>query len=443
MPASIPLGRSGQTRRIALIAGLALLLSLALVWALVDRAVAGFAPSSVVRDALQRRLPGLAAPLQLLRPATPLLDVSALLAWRPLPVAAGLSSLQVRDVAGLRHAMASAQAGDVIELAAGDYPITETLETAAGGQAQAPIIVRGLPGARLLVRTAIGLRVSQPWWVIEGLALDAQCRAPGCELAVQVIGSGRQLRLQQLQLRNFNTAVQVRGDAGSWPDGGSVHDSLFLNDAPTRGGASALALDVVGASQWRFEGNRVLGIARATGAGKDDGVAYAVRLRGGGEGGQIERNLIVCASTDAFRSAVGPQIAIGLGSGGTIGRHQRDPAQGLEQQHVRIANNLVANCSDVAIDIHRSAEVLVAHNSLLSSGGIALRGPGASAELLANLTSGAWYPRRGTLLTGGRNLRWRPQAGEVLAALREAREAVPKPADGEQAAGADTQWLLP
>jgi hypothetical protein len=432
--------RRGQTRRFALVFALLVLLGLLLSWVLVDRALAGLPPSSVVRDALQARAPVLAAPLQWLKPAASPLDVTALMAWRPAPVAAGLSSMQVRDVDGLRAAMAAAQAGDVIELAAGDYLIDEALETAAGGQAQAPIIVRGAAGARLLVRAALGLRVSQPWWVLEGLVVEGRCPPPGCDLALLVQGSARQLRLQQLTLRNFTTAIRVRGSEGNWPDHGSVRDSLFLNEAPA-GAAAVRTLDLLGASHWRFEGNRVFGVGR--GQAQGGGTAYALRLRGGGEGNQIERNLIVCAPGETFRSGVGPQVAIGLGSGGTSGRQRRDPSQGLEQQRGRVAHNLIANCSDVAVDIHRSADIQLLHNNLLSSGGIALRGPGASAELVANLTSGAWYPRRGTLLIGGRNLRWRPQSGEVLAALREARAVVPKPADGEQAAGADTRWLLP
>lgn len=415
---------SVRRRKLLLAASLAAALLFA-AWCWVDRAVAGLPPASVVRDGLLRR--GL--PLGWLRASPARLDVRALQAWRPALPTEAVASLPVRDIAGLRQALAAARAGDVIELQSGDYPLESPLETSAAGLPQAPIVVRGLAGARLLVRAPLAMRVTQPWWVLEGLQFESHCPG-GCALGIELQGGARQLRMQQLQLRDFATAIQVHGDEGSWPDHGALLDSLIVQQAPVDGEPGATALDLLGASHWRVEGNRVWGSARP------EGLSYAIRLRGGGERNRIERNLLICAP--------GPSVGaqqVGIGVGGQTAARQRRAA--LEQQRSLLAHNLVLNCNDAAVDVQAASEIELRHNSLLASGGILLRGVGSSAELVANLSSGAWYPRRGTLLGGARNRRWSPQSTELLAALREARDTLPAPPPGEAMVGADTRWLLP
>gem|GEM_PF-6564984 len=327
--------------------------------------------------------------------------------------------MRVSDADGLRRALAAAQAGDVIELAPGDYPITSTLSPAAGGLPQAPIMVRGQPGARLLSRTAVVLRLAQPHWMLEGLSIEGDCQpANRCETGLQLLGNARQLRLQQLQLKGFNTAILVRGDAGNWPDQGRLSDSLIANATPRSGGSAGVGLDLGGASGWLISGNRFADL------GRDGAVGYALLLRGGGEGNRVERNLISCA-------AGGRQVGIGLGGSRTGTRLMRHPERDLEQLQTQIAHNLVVNCGEAALDLYRSADARVEHNHLLASGGIDLRG-GSSATLVANLSSGAWYPRRGNLLGGNANRRWSPRATELRQALQEAQALAPAGAEGLQ-----------
>jgi hypothetical protein len=310
----------------------------------------------------------------------------------------------------------------------GDYLSRDALEPVGAGLPQAPIVLRGLPGARLLIDGPLGLRLTRPWWVLEGLQIEGRC-AGGCATGLELRGDARHLRLQQLQLRQFGTAIRAQGADDAWPDHGELLDSLIALDAPAVGGG-ATALDLVGASHWQVTGNRVMGAAR-----RGD-ISYAMRLRAGGEGNRIARNLIVCAPHAGFG---GQQLGIAVG-GDTLPRMRRGE---FEQRRAQVLHNLVLNCSDAAIDLQRSVDTELKHNSLLASGGILLRGAGSSAELIANLSSGAWYPRRGTLLGGARNRRWAPQSSELLAALAEARDKLPAAPPGEAPVGADTSWLLP
>lgn len=407
-------------------------------WVVVDRALGGLPPYSAVRDAMSRRAPLLSSPLRWLRPPPAPLDPAAMATWRPAAgePAAGVQHA-VRDLAQLQTAMAAARAGDTIELAAGDYLLDEPLRSQANGWERSPIRLRGQPGARLLLRKGVALDLQHAWWLVEDLHIEARCAAEApCEAAVRVREHASHLLLQRLQFHAFGVAVHATGRDRHWPDHGAVLDSLFVLDGPRAGGVPGQALHLQGGSHWRFAGNRVLGVGRPRG----DGAAYAVLAKGGGEGLVVERNLIVCSPQPM--PGADAQLGIGFGGAGTPARWQRDPEQAVEHQHARVVDNVVSNCSDAAIDLHRSRDIQLLHNTLLASSGIVLRGAGSEAVLRRNLTSGAWYPQGGTLVSGGYNLRWVPAGRSLPEALQQAR-ALPPPAGASQPAGADTRWLLP
>lgn len=409
-----------------------------LAWAMVDRALGALPPFSAVRDAMTRRSPVLSAPLRWLRPAPDPLDLAGLATWRP---AAGVPGEGVHhavsSLEGLRAAMDAARGGDTIELAAGDYPLDEALRSRVDGWEHAPIRLRGQPGARLLLRQGVALDLQNAWWLVEDLRIEGRCAASApCEAGVRVGGQADHVLLQRLQIQGLGVAVRVAGRDPHWPDHGAVLDSLFVLDAPTSGAVAGQALHLQGGSHWRFSGNRVFGVGKPLG----DGAAYAVLAKGGGEGLLVERNLIVCSPQPM--PGADAQLGIGLGGAGTPTRWLRDPDQRFEHQHARVVDNVVSNCSDAAIDLYRSRDILLQQNTLLASSGIVLRGAGSEAVLRRNLTSGAWYPQGGTQVSGGYNLRWVPDGRSLPDALKQAR-ALPAPPGASQPAGADTRWLLP
>lgn len=400
------------------IAAAALLLGLAAVvagWAVNDTPWGEFPPASLVREPLRDRLPAPLAEAAAWLPerAAAPLDVATLPPWHAPARLQRQVTRKVANVSALREAMSQALPGDVIELQPGDHVIKATLVVGQGGRADAPIVLRGAAGARLLSETVEAIKLTQPHWVIEHLEIVGTCaRVTTCEHAIHVVGHAEQVWLSGLQLRNFNAAIKVNGEDGAWPDHGRVTGSLLANDAPRPGDAPSTPFDLVGASDWRFEDNRVWGVAKQGG----DRVAYGAFMKGGGQGGRMERNLVVCAPDVRFQ-AVGHQVGLSFGGGRTDGGTLRDQQTRLEHVQGVAADNVVLNCNDSALDVNESAAIELRNNVLLGSGGVLARGKGSSARWLDGIASRPGYAMPGNELQSSGVRRWTPSSMDAKQVL--------------------------
>ncbi|MFO1251249.1 MAG: chondroitinase-B domain-containing protein [Inhella sp.] len=348
----------------------------------------------------------------------PLLTQALQASWPPpaLPERAPQGRwVWVTDVAALRTAFDQAQAGDVIELQAGDYPIAAYLQTPRAGRAAAPIVLRGRPGARLLAQGVMALKLTQPYWVIEGLHIEGRCRNPAdCEHAMQVAGDAHHSLIQANRLLNFNAAIKVNGERGRWPDHGRVQGNWLENQAPRPGDAPTVAFDLVGASAWTVEDNTVLGYVKGGG----DHISYALFMKGGGQGGRFLRNRVVCAPRPGFQPG-GFQIGISFGGGLTDPKLMRPNVADYEHLDGLAEGNTVLNCNDSSFDVNQSAGVVLRGNRFLGGGGVTVRGKEASAHAEANVGSAALHARRGNRLSVVSHQRWRPETEDAQAALAE------------------------
>lgn len=401
------------------VAGLLLAILLAAAWVWSDAAWSRLPPASLVRSALEQRLPAALSGLARLLPTrdAPRLDVAGLPAWEAPPAVARVVTHKADSTAALRDAMAQALPGDVIELQAGDHVVKETLYAGHAGRPDAPIVLRGAAGARLLSDTVEAIKLTQPHWVVEHLEVVGNCaNAPRCEHAFHIVGQAHDTVLYGLQLRDFNAAIKVNGEDGAWPDGGRVSHSLLANRSPRAGDAPATPFDLVGASQWRFEDNRVWGIAKSGG----NGVAYGAYMKGGGQGGRMERNLVVCAPQAAF-FGVGRQVGLSFGGGRTDPGTLRDKQTRLEHIQGVASGNVVLNCNDTALDVNESDAIELRDNLALGSGGILVRGQGSSAQVFDNVGSRPIFAMPGNELLAQGNRRVAPtdaDAGRLLKTLR-------------------------
>lgn len=403
------------------LAGVGVLLAFGLMvaWVWSDSAWGKLPPASLVRPALERRLPPRLASLAGLMPwrdASPF-DAAGLPAWEAPAKAERVVTRRAGSVAALREAMAQALPGDVIELQAGDHVVTETLHAGRGGRPGAPIVLRGADGARLLSNTVEAIKLAQPHWIVEHLEMIGRCaNAASCEHALHVVGHAHDTWLYALQLRDFNAAIKVNGESGAWPDRGRMSHSLLANRTPRPGGAPATPFDLVGASHWRFEDNRIWGVAKGGG----NAVAYAAFMKGGGQGGRMERNLVVCAPQPAF-AGIGRQVGLSFGGGGTDPGTLRDKQTRLEHVQGVAAGNVVLNCNDTALDVNDSDAIELRGNIALGGGGILVRGRGSSAQAFDNLSSGPIFAMPGNELVAQGNRRVAPadvDAGRLLKTLQ-------------------------
>lgn len=405
---------------VALALLLLLLLPLGLVaaWAWSDSDWAGLPPASVAQARLAQELPALAKVL----PArhAPALDVAGLPAWAPPPPVPRSATRKPANIAELREALKQAAPGEVIELQPGEHLVTSTLYAGGPGLPDAPIVLRGAPGARLLSETTEALKLNQPWWVIEHLDMTGRCARPAaCEHALHIVGAAQHVVLTALRLRDFNAAIKVNGEGGVWPDHGLLAHSLLQNTAPRPGDAPATPFDLVGASFWRVEDSRIWGVAKAGG----NGIAYAAFMKGGGQGGRFERNLVVCAPDAAF-AGVGAQVGLSFGGGKTDPKTLRDPQTQLEHIQGVAEGNTVLNCNDTALDVNDSAGIVLRGNLLLGSGGVTVRGTGANAEYVGNTGSRPAYARPGNQIDARDNRRVTPatrDAAQLIESLKPTR----------------------
>ncbi|MDR0578265.1 MAG: hypothetical protein LBI87_12230 [Candidatus Accumulibacter sp.] len=311
-----------------------------------------------------------------------------------------LPDIHVGSVEELGQAMRAARPGQTIEIRPGRYEIRKRLDTGTAGTAVSPITVRAarIGEVVLAVDASEGIKVSQPHWIFENLDLRGVCGEDRyCDHAFHVVGGAKHTTIRNNRIVDFNAHVKVNGEDGVWPDEGLLQFNTLSNSRPRNTVLSVVFFDLVGANGWRVEDNLVAHFVKSDG----NRVAYGLFMKGNGQGGVIERNLVVC-TLDAI-SQPGVRIGISLGGGGTGDAFCRDGNCRLEYRSARVANNIVAHCNDSGIDVFKSSDALVAYNTLINTGGIDVRGAESSAWVVGNVLDGTIRSRHGALIRQERN----------------------------------------
>lgn len=301
------------------------------------------------------------------------------------PRALGLraDATAVSGVEALRLALAGARPGEVLQLLPGSYRIESTLLTGTAGRAGQPITVRGGPGVRIDAATTEAFKVVQPHWVFEGLHMRGVCvQDHDCEHAFHVAGPAVGTVIRDNRLEDFNAAVKVNGEGGRFPDGGRLEHNDIANRGPRLTERPVSPVDIVGASHWVVSGNRVANFAK-NGSNR---ISYGIFMKGGGQGGRIEGNLVIC--TPAGVSQPGERVGISLGGGGTGSESCRDRQCIVEHQGGQVANNIVAHCNGPGLDVNHATGSELRHNTLINTAGILVRDDPSSATVRANLLDG-------------------------------------------------------
>jgi hypothetical protein len=404
--------RRPARRLLLIVAGLLLVALLAVAWTL-GRAVsrdrdlsslpaelASRTPGELIRRA-QLRLQGHPLPEKLLLPALrwAQLRVERVPAgglptlgkgWQPRNGSSLLAGMETDTVAvatadQLARALAGARAGQTILLGPGRYRVNANLRTGAAGTRARPITVRSdTPEQTVVEFTAIeGFIVDQPYWTFENLHIRGVCEGDGyCEHAFHVVGNAHHTRIRNNLIEDFNAHLKVNGLGDSFPDDGLVERNTITNTRARETHVPVTPIDLVAASRWVVADNLISNFVKADG----DRISYGVFMKGAGDGGRIERNLVVCTPGDV--SVPGQRVGISFGGGGTGKPYCRDLACEAEHTGGVVANNIVAHCNDFGIDVNRAARTLVAHNTLVNTAGIDVRNAPASARIHGNLLEG-------------------------------------------------------
>ncbi len=325
---------------------------------------------------------------------------------------AGAPTRQVATVEALQAALADARAGDTVEIAPGTYRIDSPLFTGRAGEPGRPITLRAarLDSVHLLVTVPIGLVINRPHWLVENLEMRGDCAAQArCEDAIRVIGPAFSTVIRNNRFSEFNVHVKVAGDDGTWPDDGLLQFNAFVNEQPRSTDTTVAAVDIAGADDWQVVDNLVKGSVKSGG----NAISFGVTLSGGGSRGRVERNLVVCTPHGISQPGLRVGISVG-GVGRAKGRSCRDGRCEAEHWDAVVANNVVAHCNDVGIDVNHSQRTLVAFNTLVNTLGVLVREKPSTATVQGILLEGSIRIRNGGELRQDHNLIV-SRLGDVLA----------------------------
>ncbi len=313
---------------------------------------------------------------------------------RPQLASGGRSHL-VKDGAALQRATLHAQAGDTILLAPGIYVLRSRLSQSQDGRPDAPITVRAQrPGDVRLQMSGGTIHQTHAYWIYENLTIEGHCgpRGQPCEHAFHVVGAARHVVIRNNLIRNFSAHIKVNGANGQFPDGGLFQFNTLSND-------TALASDIltpfdlVGASHWVVADNQVSHFIKAS----SHYPSYGLFMKGGGAGGRIERNLVMCAIGGDV-SHGGSRVGISLGGGLTGPRFCPDGRCLFEHKGGVIRNNVIVDCNDVGIDNNRATQSVIAHNTVIRTLGIGLRATPSDATVYGNVVDGPIQARQGSTI---------------------------------------------
>jgi hypothetical protein len=307
--------------------------------------------------------------------------------WFYLPVSSVLAEERpVESPEELEKAVKSAQPGDRIVLLAGRYRLKKIGVGKAGTQ-DAPIILTAQDPMNTKIEThGVELfKVSAPYWIFEGLDISG---GSASDHAFHVVGGADHVQIRGNRVRNFNAAIKGNPEKGGVPDHVVIEDNLFYNETPRKTAKPVTPIDVVGGEGWTIRGNFIADFAK-TGGSK---ITYGAFLKGGGQKGVFERNLVICE----WQHRGGRRVGLSFGGGGYFGC--KDKGCPAEHRSGVMRDNIVMNCPNAeGIYINNAADISLYHNTLYRAYGILLRFPNTSAVLQNNIISGAVVERDGAL----------------------------------------------
>ncbi len=292
-----------------------------------------------------------------------------------------------------RRAIAGAEPGDIITFLPGVYRFTRApLAASHAGTELAAIVVRAeRPGSVTLeVDMSEGVLVSAPHWHFQNLTIKGVCQLhASCEHAFHVVGAASDFRSSNNTIVDFNAHFKINGFNGRFPDHGRIEDNTLRNDSVRNTASPVTPIDLVAASHWRIRRNLISDFVKGSG----DKISYGGYAKGAGSDNIFEQNTVLCEAR--LHGHPGQRVGLSLGGGATGKDFCRDKRCIVEQEQSEIRANLIAACSDDGIYLNSAAASKITHNTLLDTGGIAVRFPASTADIEGNLVDGDIRSRNG------------------------------------------------
>jgi len=304
-------------------------------------------------------------------------------------------TIYLQSAAEIQRAIASAAAGQRLEILPGTYSLDRSILIRASGRPQEPIILRASqPGNVVIEFNALeGFHLQAPNWVFENLVIRGTCKQhSNCEHAFHIVGKASNIVIRNNRIEDFNAQIKVNGLSGNWPDDGLIQFNTIHNNSKRNTSNPVTPIDIVAGSRWVVTDNVISNFIKAGG----DQISYGAYMKGGGTQGRFERNIVICTLENV--SQAGIRVGLSFGGGGTNINACRDGRCVTEHSEGVIAGNVIADCNDFGIYINKSNQTRIVDNILANTYGIDVRFPSASAYVEANTLDGLVRARDGAMI---------------------------------------------
>ena len=339
------------------------------------------------------------------------LAMAALAVWgATAPAAAG--TVPVGSVAELEKAVAQAEPGDTILLAAGTYHVRRRMEIRKGGLPGLPITLRAseLGAARIEVQSSSLFKVFKPYWTFENLDIVGVCSVhDACEHAFQVVAEAGNLVFGNNRMRDFNAMIKGNGETAYrpaptvpagvlYPADVLIEGNFFYNTTRRQTENPVTFVDVVGGHDWVLRQNLIADFSKGEVSPLP---AYGAFFKGSSQGGVMEGNLVICE----WRHGGGARVGLSLGGGGTGSKYCQVEDCPFEHRNGIIRNNVIANCSqEVGIYLNKAEDSRIYNNTLYNTFGIMVQFAPTTAHVANNVITGSIMTRRDAMIAANDNL---------------------------------------
>jgi uncharacterized protein (TIGR03382 family) len=299
------------------------------------------------------------------------------------------ASVRVTTAAELQAAVANAQPGDTITVAAGTYVVTMPLDAHAAATSSQRIRVVAEAAHTAVVMAGAGateaMRISGAWWEVVGVDVV------GGDVGVHVVGGGGHATVQNAAIRAAAAGVRAECAGTTATCDGGVIDSCDVSATTVAAPDCTFAgVEIVGGADWLVRGLKVHDVAV-------DALCTAATTFG------------VVARANAQRLTVEVARITGVGIGIALGPASSPPTTCAVQTGL-VRNVVVFGTSDDGVLLQNACDVKL-HNATLWNDGrdfggmrsVETRGTG-TVDVSNVILNAPMVLAAGTTLTGAGNL---------------------------------------
>jgi len=305
----------------------------------------------------------------------------------------------VKNTKELIRAINRSEPGTEIIVAPGVYKLKgKKISMSSHGLLNSPIVLKAEKMGDVIFEmyTQSGFNISGSFWRIENIIFKGVKGDKWVEHAIHLRGKVSNIHIINNQFINFNAHIKSNGKKKGkrkkkgityFPNNITIEHNNFFNEWKRNTKSPVTPIDVVGGKDWLIKNNFIADFGKS--GRKGGGVTYGAFLKGGGENGVFDGNLVACEWKIKHTSNKDTRIGLSFGGGGTGKQYCSSKDCKTEFNQGIMRNNTIINClNDVGVYINKSSNIQIFNNVIRNSLGVDVRYPTSNALIFNNLIEG-------------------------------------------------------